>query len=400
VTRRTLAAALLGSTLATLPGQAHASLAGALHGFIAERTLFIFRTLPVAEPLTDIVERQALRGIEFPATATAPGFTYTFNPEFGTFERSSGSLGPLFDERADTVGRGRLAVGASYLHADLTDEDGVNFGRKIVFGVEARENGVPAASAFVGRTFSLVTDLVSFSGTYGLTDRWDVNALVPLADTALHLSGVAGGAVGVAANLIVAPARFDDRAFGLADVLLRTKYRVRDAGVQLAGEIELRLPTGNERNFQGLGVFTFSPLLVATRTWGRQELHANVGTEIVPSDLDRSSARYAVGAVLSPFERFAVLVDVLGSSTFVSDNFSIPTAGKVVPAILPSDFVKAVRPNAIVAYVPRADLVNLSLGGKLTLFRTLVAFADVLLPITSDGLRAAVIPVGGIEYTF
>ncbi len=129
-------------------------------------------------------------------------------------------------------------------------------------------------------------------------------------------------------------------------------------------------------------------------------MHANVGTEIVPGDLDRSSARYAVGAVLAPLDRLAFLVDVLGSSTFVSDTFAIPTAGQVVPAVLPTAFVKAVRPGEIVAYVPRADLVNLSLGAKLDLFGTLVAFADVLLPITSDGLRAAVIPVGGIEYTF
>lgn len=400
MSRRALAVALLAGTLAMPARRVHASLAGALHQFIAERTLFLFRSVPVAEPLTDIVERQALRGIEFPATATAPGFTYTFNPEFGTFERSSGSLGPLFDERADTVGRGRLAVGASYLHAALTDEDGENFGRKIVFGVAASVNGTPAASAFAGRRFSLVTDLVSFSGTYGLTDRWDVNALVPLADTALHLSGFAGGAVGAASNLVVAPAAFDDRAFGLGDVLLRSKYRFRDAGIALAGELEVRLPTGRERNFQGLGVLTCSPLLVATRTWGRQEVHANVGTELVPGDLDRSSARYAVGAVLAPLDRLAFLVDVLGSSTFVSDTFAIPTAGQIVPAILPTAFVKAIRPNEIVAYVPRADLVNLSLGAKLDLFGTLVAFADVLLPITSDGLRAAVIPVGGIEYTF
>jgi hypothetical protein len=102
--------------------------------------------------------------------------------------------------------------------------------------------------------------------------------------------------------------------------------------------------------------------------------------------------------VLSPFERLAFLVDILGTSKFRDDVFTVPTQGKLVPAILPSEFIRAVQAEEIVAVVPRADLVNLSVGFKVKVFGTCVAFADVILPITNDGLRANVIPAGGVEY--
>ena len=41
-----------------------------------------------------------------PVVAASAGFTYRYNPQIEAFERSTDTLGPLYMERADTLGRG------------------------------------------------------------------------------------------------------------------------------------------------------------------------------------------------------------------------------------------------------------------------------------------------------
>ena len=46
-----------------------------------------------------------------PITSSAGGFTYTFDPALGVMTRSSQSFGPIFTERAATIGKGKWNVG-------------------------------------------------------------------------------------------------------------------------------------------------------------------------------------------------------------------------------------------------------------------------------------------------
>jgi len=58
--------------------------------------------------------------------------------------------------------------------------------------------------------------------------------------------------------------------------------------------------------------------------------------------------------------------------------------------------------DAVVGFytLPRFDMVNLSLGIKFTLFDHAVAYVDAVIPVTNQGLRASVIPAGGVAYDF
>ena len=55
----------------------------------------------------------------FPFGSSSGGFTYTFDPALGTFSRSSESFGPLFAERALTIGRERGSLGVGLPAIDL-----------------------------------------------------------------------------------------------------------------------------------------------------------------------------------------------------------------------------------------------------------------------------------------
>lgn len=49
----------------------------------------------------------------------------------------------------------------------------------------------------------------------------------------------------------------------------------------------------------------------------------------------------------------------------------------------------------------RPDIYDFSLGGRVNLWRdTLIAFANVIVPLNDDGVRSLVIPTAGVELTF
>ena len=71
-----------------------------------------------------LVTQLAPNAADFPAISTAPGFTYRYNPDLEEFERASTSLGPIFVERAETIGKGRFDVGAAYSYVDFKQLEG------------------------------------------------------------------------------------------------------------------------------------------------------------------------------------------------------------------------------------------------------------------------------------
>jgi hypothetical protein len=190
-------------------------------------------------------------------------------------------------------------------------------------------------------------------------------------------------------------------AFGPGDLLLRTKYRLpRMGAVKLAAELALQLPTGSQSDFQGQGNVIVTPAVVASRTWGRQEVHATLGCQLNAGDLQRTRALYALGVVVQPWAHVGFPIDVIGSSSFVDDTFTVPTKGKIVPQELGTDFVQSVGRGEITAFVPQSNVVNIAIGVKANPWRTLVMYANAIVPLTNDGLRAPVIPAIGVEYTF
>jgi hypothetical protein len=71
-----------------------------------------------------LVQQLAPGAADFPAVSSVPGLTFRYNAELQAFERSSGSLGPVYVERPQTVGRGKLDVGFSYLFQDFDELNG------------------------------------------------------------------------------------------------------------------------------------------------------------------------------------------------------------------------------------------------------------------------------------
>jgi len=143
----------------------------------------------------------------FPFGSSSGGFTYTYDPALGTFSRSSESFGPLFAERALTIGRERSSLGVAYQRSTYDTFEGKNLRqREINFYIQHTDccgrtqsgtqvsDGTLLNPAFEGDlieaalSLELTTDTVVFSATYGLTDRLDLGVAVPLVSVDMSAS--------------------------------------------------------------------------------------------------------------------------------------------------------------------------------------------------------------------
>jgi hypothetical protein len=361
------------------------------------------------DALADAIASTAARSI--PVVSASAGFTYRYNPELEVFERTSETLGPLFLERPDTLGRSKFNVNVSYQYVQFDSFDGED-----IDSLEARDpiitnvvsgGVITAANATRLRyDLGLVNHIVGISATYGVLDDLDVNILLPLIqtqfDTDVRAQLVAtappGGAFTPATGL--ATASLDDGKFGIGDILLRAKYLwLRTEEVHSAVGLQFRLPSGDEDDFQGTGDFEISPAVyLATRFWERVTPHANVAFDVDVEDIDRSQARYGIGVDADVLPRLGIAIAFLGRSEFTDiadedDTQFLHLVGGVggVPQqrpLLGLDF-------------DRKDYFDFSFGFRVVVWREIMFFANGLVALNDDGLRNdTVIPLVGVEGTF
>jgi hypothetical protein len=341
------------------------------------------------------------RATDFPATTTTPGIAFWFDPQSGAYERRPGPLGPAFLERVDTVGRGRVEVASSYLFARFIRFDGEDLSEALSSRFVAKSGSLIVPQRVDTEDFSLTSNVLYFSATYGVRGDTDVNLLMPLyvtsmdGDRRFKLLGVPGSFESLEGNKV-----------GPGDLLLRAKYRFLDRNTWgLAAGLALQLPTGNEENFQGLGDVLVTPTFIASWMNERFDLHGSLGVYFDASAVQRSGVRWGVGASWAARQRVTILCDVVGTSDFRNDDvtFFVPDKRLVtiqgafdppVSARVVGDGTEFTTP------LGRRDIVDLALAMKVRLYRDLVGFVGVILPLTNDGARAAAIPTGGLQYGF
>jgi hypothetical protein len=364
--------------LARSPGHA-ASFAEQLDG-ILRRSAF-----QVVDAEVPILTRTVARSADFPVAATTPNFTYRFNFETGVPERVPRSMGPAFVETGDALPARTFEVGAYALHVDADERDG-----EPLEALTARFNLI-ASSPSGGQVslpgqlqleeFDIDTTGLVLSGNYGFSDRLEAGIVVPALSTAISLRGQTELRV-EGFTLPLERVTIDDTKVGIGDVIAKAKYVLTPgARILLAPRFSVRLPTGDEDNFQGLGDLTLTPGLSASTWFGPHGLHGSLAFDVNTDDLERCRVRYGFGAGWRLAERVALLTELVGSSGIADDGFTT-------------------EPRPLEASVRRSDVVHGTVGLKIQVLGQLVAFVGALVPLTEDGVRAEVIPTGGLEMTF
>lgn len=357
-----------------------------------------------------------------PIGATSGGQTFQFVG--GVPVATSTSQGPVFAERAQTLGQGRVLVAATVNVFHFKQVRGVglhdvelNFthqnvdfpGCDSIFGGDCSLYGIPnLENDFIQMRLGLDLNVTStvFVLTYGLRDWMDVGVAIPLVSTSLRGTSEAqvvpfGGPAavhffsGTPSDPGLTASRFvEGSATGVGDISARMKVRLaqgeRSAFAVLA---DARFATGSEADFLGSGHTAIRGLGIVSARFGAFSPHANVGYVHHFGGL-QSDAVLATGGFDHAMAPWATLaVDVIAELQAGASKLTIPD-----PVTLEVPFTRTITPTNIPN--GRDDIVNASVGFKLVAAPGLMIVANALWPLNRGGLRPDAAWTAGLEYNF
>ena len=345
-----------------------------------------------------------------PVISASAGFTYRYNPELEVFERSAETLGPIFLERPETLGRGKFNVNVSWQYVEYNEFDGQDLGDLegdgpiVVRNVDAAGNLLGFQADRLQYRLGLRNNIVAFSFTYGVLDDLDVNLLLPLLTTALDVGVTRQQLQTAGPDGIFSPnsqppvtGRNDGNAFGPGDLLLRLKYQLPRADwLRSALGFQVRFPSGRESDFQGTGDFWITPAFYASSLlWDRVEPFANVALDFDVNDSTQSQARYGVGVDVDVVSRLGVVLAFLGRSQFDDPASAAETDFLYLTPSGPQQ-----RPLLGID-LGRKDFFDFSFGVRAVIWRGVMLFANGIYALNDQGLRNdTIIPTVGFEGTF
>jgi len=357
-----------------------------------------------------------------PVSATSGGTTFRF--ETGAPVRTSLSPGPVFAERAQTLGRGRVFVGAninrlhfSTLRGVGLDDIRLNFVHENVdtpacdsiegrdcapYGIPRLENDVIELQLALDLDMTVTSFFVSF----GLLDRVDIGVALPIVSTSLvgtsnaqiisfadslaaHFFG------GTPANPVLTTSRsVAGSATGIGDVAVRAKINVMQSertGFAILGDA--RFPTGSAADLLGSGHFSARGLGILSARFGPFSPHANIGFLLRNSDSLNNAVLATVGFdhVMAPWATMAA--DLVSELQVGESKVLLPG-----PVTYDVPFRRTVQPTNIPNR--RDDIINASFGFKFLTGSGITIVTNTMWPVNRGGLRPTVLWTAGLDYNF
>ena len=360
-----------------------------------------------------------------PVSAASAGTTFRF--EGGVPVATSMSSGPLFAERAQTLGKGRVFAGFNRNHSHYQSIRGVSLKDiRLIFTHENVTNAqVPDCDTTTGGDCNLMgiprleNDIMLFNlsldvdatvtslfFSYGLTDRLDISFALPIVSTSLTGTSNAeivpfggppvvhffGGTSDI--PVLHATQSISGSATGIGDAATRIKFKVSESSRSgFAVLLDARFPTGASEDLLGTGHFAARALAIVSSRFGDFTPHANVGYLMRTGKTENDALLATIGFDhrMAPW---ATLAADLISEFQVGDNkFRLPAT-----VHYQSPFTRTIEPSSIPEI--RDNLINGSLGVKFKTYGELTGVANTIFPLNRAGLRPNLIWTFGVEHSF
>lgn len=386
---------LFGSGGITFPDQL-------IHGF--PETHFISSSLTALGTLSSSL---ASSSNNIPVISTAPGIGFVYNSDLQSFEpTNNNNVGSLYLEGGKTNGAGKFSVGVNYSYVDYLTLNGQNLAG---YDVTLYHQQISPEHAMIDvnfNKFNISSSIISNYFTYGITDKWDVNLMIPVMVTDVNVQATATinngpviiggrtvGATSYAFNngQLVNTYSTSGHKVGVGDLVIRNKYQFFELdGLNLSGLLKMTFPTGDAANFQGTGDYYIQPYFAASQTYGNFDFHGNAGVDVDLSYSDHSRARYGVGVSYKFLESTGLMVDIIGSSNMTNQSIS----NQVPQYSIATGAQTGV--NTVTSQIS-TNILDISMGVKTSIFKRANAYVNFLVPLNNDGLRAGFVPSAGFQ---
>lgn len=357
---------------------------------------------------------QAIGNVPFAAASS--GVTFTF--EGGRPVATSVSAGPIFADRAETLGRGRFLIGANVTGISFSEVRGqpLNnldfwFPHEDTQAPPGNEYGLPtwerdAIRVNTNLDFSML--VTTFYATYGLADRIDIGVALPIVRASLSGESVATFDWYEAPsphyfdgdpNQRIARSQTDGSAFGIGDITARLKAQlIQSANWGFSALADVRLPTGKEDDFIGSGSTTVRVLGVTSARYGNFSPHLNAGALLTNADGQTNRFLATAGFDQLVGEQVTFAADVVGSFQLDDSPIGLPAP---VTYSWPAEESVSQRTRRLTEIPDQWDhFVDASVGAKILVNRDLRFVTNVLIPLTDGGMRPSVAWTVGLERTF
>ncbi len=355
----------------------------------------------------------------FPLSSTVAGITFDFRTGQPVSIRES--LGPIFGETAETLGKAKVNVGLTYTYLDLSEFRGLptaamrltfahqDVGGSGTLGDRLDESDVIHLALDLGiqaHSFALFT-------TAGITDRLDIGVAIPIIH--LNLSGNARASIdshterqtgspdhAFPGGELEGSIPYDETALGMGDVAFRVKYNFVQGPVYLATLLDLRLIPGDQDDFMSSGRSSFKISTIMSKQIGGFTPHLNVGYDRRPASLDSDELEFIVGFDQKLTTGITFAADLLGEYD-LDKNEAINFAGTIEITDQDQDGQEIGTRTLEISNIPERNFDNIlsgSVGLRLAPSERVSLLGNVLIALNDGGLRADVIPTFGLTMTF
>ena len=393
------------------------------------------------EELTPALNNMIAANISsFPLSSTVAGFT--FNIVDGVPVFTNQSLGPIYAETAETIGPGKININLTYSYLNLNRFRGIpvadmqfKFTHEDLTSGPGRPQPEPAGSESLGNpgfeldnidvfpNLNIESNIVAFTLTAGVLKNLDISLAVPIVN--IHLSGNAEATInsftygrldpdfperqGAAHSFGQNPdplnpvlhleKSYDVSTNGIGDIAIRLKYvLLRESALNLAGLADIRLPTGDEKNFLGTGEMNYRFLWVLSNSYGNFNPHLNIGYDRRGADFDSDEIEYIVGFDQKLSNSLTFAVDILGSYDLdETETIQIfPGTVNAVEEFLGGSVTRTFDLSNIPEF-DRDNTLDLSVGFRVAPSDKLLLMGNALIPLNDGGLRSSITPTIGLS---
>jgi hypothetical protein len=336
---------------------------------------------------TSVISTQLTSALPMPAPSA--GYIFQYDPNLGTARAERQSYGPIFGQRAETIGLHRFSLAFTSQSFGFDSVDGIDLHHQpsqLAIGDYVSSNQFDH-DLHIGQNV--------LTAIYGVAERVDVSVAVPFStvDYNLRYSGS------------YKSANPNEPGFNVVGSGHRTAQGIGDVNVQVKGTIlrrdrfsvatgaTLRLPTGDAYNILGAGAAGIRPFVVASFLYKRLTPHLNLGylyngqsvlaaDSILSGEKRRipSQFQYAIGADAGITGRLTLAFDVLGYEAIHAPRL---------------------KDYPVVSFTRQSfNVTSGSAGFKARIAGNVIFQANLLFRLNSAGLRSNVTPLVGLSYAF